>query len=94
MAFKMNEMNDYEEVYGSHLTETLTLKMCGGCKEWWNYQVEFEYGQQIGVYKRDKDGLHQLDGKLVMNEEGNVKLVDEDYYELKEDESYLMICDI
>ena len=47
--------------YGFSQKRIIRIVMCGGCKEWWNYVLEFKQGYDnlngYKLYREDSDGI-------------------------------------
>ena len=60
--------------YGFSQKRIIRIVMCGGCKEWWNYVLEFKQGYDnlngYKLYREDSDGIKFMGGQLIVDLEG------------------------
>jgi hypothetical protein len=56
----MSDCEYGETVFGIKKVRELSLTMCGGCREWWNYIIRFDKDGGIDLYREDLEGLHHI----------------------------------
>ena len=82
-------MSEWIGIAGCQSERVATIKVCGGCAEWWNYYLVFKDDDDYDLFLEDKYGRHpKLSTKLIYHiDHEEVKEVDDnDEYEVKEDE--------
>ena len=65
----------YDTVYGSSYDEEddeYQLTMAGGGSHWWNYIITRDT-----IYTENTNGREEIDGILVMNEDGDARIIDD-----------------
>jgi len=73
------EKNDYDDIYDTVYSSSYVeeedeyeFTMAGGGSHWWNYIITRDT-----IYTEDTNGRQEIDGILVMNEDGDVRIIDE-----------------